>query len=88
MTHPRGPRSLSTHLKTRLHLHGVKAALLHELLAKPEVADPATMTSQFQALPGGMSQGQSLRGRGRPRAAFPNQRAGQPGIYQQQGQQQ
>jgi uncharacterized flavoprotein (TIGR03862 family) len=30
LTRPRGPRSLSTHLKSRLGLHGVKAGLLYE----------------------------------------------------------
>lgn len=32
---PRGSRSLATHLKSRLRLDGVKAALLHELLRRP-----------------------------------------------------
>ncbi|HEY8709967.1 MAG TPA: TIGR03862 family flavoprotein, partial [Burkholderiaceae bacterium] len=34
VAHPRGSRSLSTHLKSRLGLDGVKAALLHELLPR------------------------------------------------------
>ena len=37
---PRGPRSLSTHLKSRLGLQGLKMALLHELLAPAATARP------------------------------------------------
>jgi uncharacterized flavoprotein (TIGR03862 family) len=51
---PRGPRSLSTHLKTRLHLDGAKAALLHELLPRSAFApgaDPAALAAAIKALP-------------------------------------
>jgi len=48
---PRGPRSLSTHLKSRLGLHGVKAALLHERLDKAALADPARLAAAIKALP-------------------------------------
>ena len=42
LARPRGSRGrLSTHLKTRLGLHGVKAGLLHELLDKATLADAA-----------------------------------------------
>ncbi len=51
LAHPRGPRSLSTHLKTRLNLHGVKAALLWELVPKAAQADPATFAALIKALP-------------------------------------
>jgi uncharacterized flavoprotein (TIGR03862 family) len=51
LTHPRGSRSLSTHLKTRLGLAGVKAAVLHELLDKPTLADAAQLARQIKALP-------------------------------------
>lgn len=34
VAHPRGSRSLSSHLKSRLHLDGVKTALLYELLPR------------------------------------------------------
>ena len=37
---PRGARSLSTHLKSRLHLQGVKMGLLHELLVARAVERP------------------------------------------------
>ncbi len=51
LAHPRGPRSLSTHLKTRLNLHGVKAALVWELVPKEVQADPATFAALIKALP-------------------------------------
>jgi uncharacterized flavoprotein (TIGR03862 family) len=51
LAHPRGSRSLSTHLKTRLGLAGVKAALLHELLDKATLADPARLAAMIKALP-------------------------------------
>ncbi len=49
--HPRGSRSLSSHLKSRLHLDGIKAALLHELLPKEALADPARLAAAIKALP-------------------------------------
>ena len=51
LAHPRGPRSLSTHLKSRLALHGVKAGLLYELVPKADVADPARLATWIKALP-------------------------------------
>jgi hypothetical protein len=51
LEHPRGSRSLSTHLKTRLGLAGVKAALLHELLDKATVSDSARLAGHIKALP-------------------------------------
>ncbi|MGV3572689.1 MAG: TIGR03862 family flavoprotein [Ramlibacter sp.] len=48
---PRGPRSLSTHLKSRLGLHGLKMALLHELLAPQQRDDPAQLAQAIKALP-------------------------------------
>ncbi|HWH84149.1 MAG TPA: TIGR03862 family flavoprotein [Burkholderiaceae bacterium] len=48
---PRGARSLSTHLKSRLGLHGVKAGLLHELLRAEARADPARLAAAIKALP-------------------------------------
>ncbi len=49
--HPRGPRSLSTHLKSRLGLQGIKMALLHELLTREQLADPAALAQAIKALP-------------------------------------
>ena len=48
---PRGPRSLSTHLKSRLGLHGLKVALLHELLSKDTMLDPQRLADAIQRLP-------------------------------------
>ena len=48
---PRGSRSLSTHLKSRLGIDGVKAALLHELLPREAVADPMRLAAAIKALP-------------------------------------
>jgi uncharacterized flavoprotein (TIGR03862 family) len=55
VTHPRGPRSLGTHLKSRLNLHGAKAALLweavQEAVPKDQPADLALLARTIQALP-------------------------------------
>ena len=48
---PRGPRSLSTHLKSRLGLQGAKMALLHELLTPQQLADPAELARGIKSLP-------------------------------------
>ena len=41
----------STHLKSRLGIDGVKAALLHELLPRDTFADPARLAAAIKALP-------------------------------------
>jgi uncharacterized flavoprotein (TIGR03862 family) len=51
VAHPRGSRSLSSHLKSRLGLDGIKMALLHELLPKPDLHDAARLASAIKALP-------------------------------------
>lgn len=51
VSHPRGARSLSSHLKSRLHLHGIKAAILFELLSKEDLAHAATLATAIKALP-------------------------------------
>ena len=51
VTRPRGARSLSTHLKSRLGLADVKTALLYELLTKVQMADADTLASALKALP-------------------------------------
>ena len=51
VAHPRGSRSLSSHLKSRLHLDGIKFALLHELLSKEDMHDPARLAAAIKALP-------------------------------------
>ena len=49
--HPRGSRSLASHLQSRLGLKGIKAALLHECLARAELADPQKLAQTIKALP-------------------------------------
>lgn len=49
--HPRGTRSLSSHLKSRLHIEGIKAAILHELLSKEQMHDPVQLAQAIKALP-------------------------------------
>jgi uncharacterized flavoprotein (TIGR03862 family) len=51
VSHPRGSRSLSSHLKSRLHLDGIKAALLHELLDNAARNDTAQLAAAIKALP-------------------------------------
>lgn len=51
VSHPRGSRSLSSHLKSRLHLEGVKAALLYERLSKDEMHNPLLLARAIKALP-------------------------------------
>ena len=48
---PRGSRSLSTHLHSRLGLKGVKAALLHECLAREDFSDARKLAAAIKALP-------------------------------------
>jgi uncharacterized flavoprotein (TIGR03862 family) len=48
---PRGSRSLSTHLRSRLGLHGVKAALLRECLPAATFEDAAALARAIKALP-------------------------------------
>lgn len=51
VAHPRGARSLSSHLKSRLGIEGVKMALLHELLDKASLNDPTRLAAAIKALP-------------------------------------
>src|SRR6185369_10663911 len=51
VAHPRGSRSLSTHLKSRLALDGIKLALLHELLPPEALHDPVRLAAAIKALP-------------------------------------
>lgn len=48
---PRGPRSLSTHLKSRLGIQGIKMALLHECLTPVELNDAQVLAGKIKALP-------------------------------------
>jgi len=51
VAHPRGSRSLSSHLKSRLGLHGVKANLLREILSAAQINDDSLLAHTLKALP-------------------------------------
>jgi uncharacterized flavoprotein (TIGR03862 family) len=51
VSHPRGARSLSSHLKSRLNLGSVHTALLYELLDQQTLQDPALLARAIQQLP-------------------------------------
>jgi uncharacterized flavoprotein (TIGR03862 family) len=51
VSHPRGSRSMSSHLQSRLGIAGIKTALLHEVLNKEQFADAATLAATIKALP-------------------------------------
>ncbi len=51
VVHPRGSRSLSSHLKSRLGLDGIKTAMLHEMLTKETINDAAQLARAIKALP-------------------------------------
>jgi predicted flavoprotein YhiN len=49
--HPRGSRSLSSHLRSRLGLDGIKTGLLYEVLGKDGMADTVRLADSIKALP-------------------------------------
>ena len=49
--HPRGTRSLSSHLKSRLGLEGVKMGLIYEHLGKNGLGDAVALATAIKALP-------------------------------------
>jgi uncharacterized flavoprotein (TIGR03862 family) len=49
--HPRGSRSLSSHLKSRLHLSPLKLGLLHELLTREQMLHAPTLAAALKSLP-------------------------------------
>ena len=51
VTHPRGARSLSSHLKSRLGLAGIKTALLYELLDATTLNHAEALATAIKALP-------------------------------------
>ena len=51
VTRPRGSRSMSTHLQSRIGLGGVKLGLLHEALSKEAFAGTALLAQTIKALP-------------------------------------
>ncbi len=51
VAHPRGSRSLSSHLQGRVGIAGVKAGLLRESVSKEQFADPVHLAGAIKALP-------------------------------------
>lgn len=51
VAHPRGSRSVSSHLKSRLGLEGIKMAIVNELVDKTSLHDPARLAVLLKALP-------------------------------------
>ena len=51
VSHPRGSRSLSSHLQSRAGLKGAKMALLYECLAKDALNDPVRLAQAIKSLP-------------------------------------
>ena len=49
--HPRGARSLSSHLQSRTGIKGVKMTLLRELLPAEQLSDPITLARAIKSLP-------------------------------------
>jgi len=51
LAHPRGSKSVSSHLKSRIGLDNIKVALLHEVLSKEQFSDAALLAKTIKALP-------------------------------------
>jgi len=51
VAHPRGARSLSSHLQSRAGIRGVKMALLHEVLSREQLNDPIQLAHAIKSLP-------------------------------------
>ena len=51
VSRPRGARSMSSHLQSRLGIKGVKSGLLHECLSKQDFTDPAALAAAIKRLP-------------------------------------
>lgn len=58
--HPRGARSLSSHLKSRLKIDGIKLALLHEQLSKDDMQNADRLAQAIKALPVSLKQPRPL----------------------------
>jgi uncharacterized flavoprotein (TIGR03862 family) len=48
---PRGSRSVSSHLQSKLGITGVKAGLLYEGVSKADMHDPVALAAAIKALP-------------------------------------
>jgi len=51
IAHPRGARSLSSHLQSRAGITGVKMTLLHEILSREQLNDPLQLARAIKSLP-------------------------------------
>ncbi|HWR77376.1 MAG TPA: TIGR03862 family flavoprotein [Thiobacillus sp.] len=51
VAHPRGARSLSSHLQSRAGIQGVKMALLREVLSADQLNDPVKLANAIKVLP-------------------------------------
>ncbi len=51
VAHPRGSRSLASHLKSRLGIDGIRSGLLHEVLSRVQMADHAVLAATLKAAP-------------------------------------
>jgi len=51
VAHPRGARSLSSHLQSRAGIKGVKMTLLREILSADQLNDPVTLAHAIKSLP-------------------------------------
>ena len=51
VVHPRGARSLSSHLQSRAGIRGVKMALLREILSPDRLNDPLKLANAIKSLP-------------------------------------
>ncbi|WP_043619054.1 TIGR03862 family flavoprotein [Chromobacterium violaceum] len=51
VSHPRGSRSLSSHLQSRLNLKGARAGILRECLDKESFQNPAMLAAAIKRLP-------------------------------------
>jgi uncharacterized flavoprotein (TIGR03862 family) len=51
VAYPRGARSMSSHLQSRLGIKGVKSGLLRECLTKDEFSDPGQLAAAIKRLP-------------------------------------
>lgn len=51
VAHPRGSRSLASHLKSRLGLDGIKLAVLHEVLPREALQDSERLAHAIKSLP-------------------------------------
>jgi predicted flavoprotein YhiN len=51
VSHPRGTRSLSSHLKSRLNLNALHLGLLHEVLSKEAMNNPTQLAAAIKHLP-------------------------------------